>query len=242
MERIIDGEKLNVPEHIAIIMDGNGRWAKKRFMPRNFGHKAGADALEQALVDADELGVKYLTVYAFSTENWKRSVEEVTGIMNLIRRYLESAIPKSNKNNVRVRIIGDRTKLAPDIIKAIHNLEDATRTNTGIQFNLALNYGGRDEITRAMRELAEEVKEGKINPEDITEEMISSRLDTREVPDPDLLIRTSGEERTSNFLPWQLAYSEFFFTDTLWPDFNRNSFIEAIRHYSKRDRRYGGVK
>ena len=237
MERIIDGEKLNVPEHIAVIMDGNGRWAKKRFMPRGFGHKAGADALEQALEDADELGIKYLTVYAFSTENWKRSVEEVTGLMNL-----ESAIPKSNKNNVRVRVLGERSKLAPDMIKAIENLEESTKNNTGLQFNVALNYGGRDEIARAMKKIAEEVKDGKLSPEDITEEVISSHLDTWEIPDPDLLIRTSGEERISNFLPWQLAYSEFYFTDTLWPDFNRNSFIEAIRHYTKRDRRYGGVK
>ena len=242
MERIIDGEKLNVPEHIAVIMDGNGRWAKKRFMPRGFGHKAGADALEQALEDADELGIKYLTVYAFSTENWKRSVEEVTGLMNLFRKFLESAIPKSNKNNVRVRVLGERSKLAPDMIKAIENLEESTKNNTGLQFNVALNYGGRDEIARAMKKIAEEVKDGKLSPKDITEEVISSHLDTREIPDPDLLIRTSGEERISNFLPWQLAYSEFYFTDTLWPDFNRNSFIEAIRHYTKRDRRYGGVK
>ena len=242
MERIIDGEKLNVPEHIAVIMDGNGRWAKKRFMPRGFGHKAGADALEQALEDADELGIKYLTVYAFSTENWKRSVEEVTGLMNLFRRFLESAIPKSNKNNVRVRVLGERSKLAPDMIKAIENLEESTKNNTGLQFNVALNYGGRDEIARAMKKIAEEVKDGKLSPEDITEEVISSHLDTWEIPDPDLLIRTSGEERISNFLPWQLAYSEFYFTDTLWPDFNRDSFIEAIRHYTKRDRRYGGVK
>ena len=242
MERIIDGEKLNVPEHIAVIMDGNGRWAKKRFMPRGFGHKAGADALEQALEDADELGIKYLTVYAFSTENWKRSVEEVTGLMNLFRRFLENAIPKSNKNNVRVRVIGERSKLAPDIITAINNLEEATKANTGLQFNVAINYGGRDEIARAMKKIAEEVKDGKLSPEDITEEVISSHLDTWEIPDPDLLIRTSGEERLSNFLPWQLAYSEFYFTDTLWPDFNRDSFIEAIRHYTKRDRRYGGVK
>ena len=242
MERIIDGEKLNVPEHIAVIMDGNGRWAKKRFMPRGFGHKAGADALEQALEDADELGIKYLTVYAFSTENWKRSVEEVTGLMNLFRKFLESAIPKSNKNNVRVRVLGERSKLPPDMIKAIEILEESTKNNTGLQFNVALNYGGRDEIARAMKKIAEEVKDGKLSPEDITEEVISSHLDTWEIPDPDLLVRTSGEERISNFLPWQLAYSEFYFTDTLWPDFNRNSFIEAIRHYTKRDRRYGGVK
>ena len=242
MEAIIDGEKLNVPTHIAVIMDGNGRWAKKRFMPRTFGHKAGADALEQACEDADHLGIKYLTVYAFSTENWKRSVEEVTGIMNLFRRYLESSVEKSNRNNMRVRVIGERSKLAPDIIKAINNLEEATKNNTGLQFTVAINYGGRDEITRAMKRIAEDVKAGKLSEEDITEDMISSYLDTCELPDPDLLIRTSGEERTSNFLPWQLAYSEFFFTDTLWPNFNRQTFIEAIRHYTKRDRRYGGVK
>jgi len=242
MERIIDGEKLNVPEHIAVIMDGNGRWAKKRFMPRNFGHKAGADALEQACEDADHLGIKYLTVYAFSTENWKRSVEEVTGIMNLFRRYLENSISKSNKNNMRVRIIGEKSLLAPDIINAIDNLEEATKNNTGLQFTVAINYGGRDEIRRAMIKIADEVKTGSLKPEEITEELISKHLDTWELPDPDLLIRTSGEERISNFLPWQLAYSEFFFTDTLWPDFNRATFIDAIRHYTKRDRRFGGVK
>ena len=227
MEKIIDGEKLNVPTHIAVIMDGNGRWAKKRLMPRNFGHKAGADALEQACEDADHLGIKYLTVYAFSTENWKRSVEEVTGIMNLFRRYLINSIDKSNKNNMR---------------EAIQNLEESTKNNTGLQFTVAINYGGRDEIRRSMIKIGEMIKRGEISPEDITEDLVSQNLDTYELPDPDLLIRTSGEERTSNFLPWQLAYSEFFFTDTLWPDFDRSTFIDAIRHYSKRDRRYGGVK
>ena len=242
MEAVIDGEKLNVPAHIAVIMDGNGRWAKKRFMPRTYGHKAGADALEQACEDADHLGIKYLTVYAFSTENWKRSVEEVAGIMNLFRRYLESSVDKSNRNNMRVRVIGEKSRLAPDIIRAINNLEEATKNNTGLQFTVAINYGGRDEIARAMKRIAEEIKDGRLSPEDITEEVVSRHLDTWELPDPDLLIRTSGEERISNFLPWQLAYSEFYFTDTLWPDFNRNTFIEAIRHYTKRDRRYGGVK
>ena len=242
MEKIIDGEKLNVPTHIAVIMDGNGRWAKKRLMPRNFGHKAGADALEQACEDADHLGIKYLTVYAFSTENWNRSVEEATGIMNLFRRYLINSIDKSNKNNMRVRIIGERSKLAPDIIEAIQNLEESTKNNTGLQFTVAINYGGRDEIRRSMIKIGEMIKRGEISPEDITEDIVSQNLDTYELPDPDLLIRTSGEERTSNFLPWQLAYSEFFFTDTLWPDFDRSTFIDAIRHYSKRDRRYGGVK
>ncbi len=241
MEKEIDGEVLNVPRHIAVILDGNGRWAKKRMMPRNFGHKAGATAVENACEDVYNLGVEYLTVYAFSTENWKRSVEEVTGIMNLLRDYLVNSIERSNKNNMRVRIIGDRTALAPDIVEAIGKLENATAGNTGLKFTIALNYGGRDEIRRAVKEIASEAVSGKISPEDITEEMISSHLDTRELPDPDLLIRTSGEERISNFLPWQIAYSEFYFTDTLWPDFKRDDFVKAIRYYSGRDRRFGGV-
>ena len=241
MEKEIDGEVLNVPRHIAVILDGNGRWAKKRMMPRNFGHKAGATAVENACEDVYNLGVEYLTVYAFSTENWKRSVEEVTGIMNLLRDYLVNSIERSNKNNMRVRIIGDRTALAPDIIEAIGKLENATSQNTGLKFTIALNYGGRDEIRRAVKEIASEAAAGVISPEDITEDMISAHLDTKELPDPDLLIRTSGEIRISNFLPWQIAYSEFYFTDTLWPDFKREDFVKAIKYYNGRDRRYGGV-
>ena len=242
MEREIDGEIYNVPRHVAVILDGNGRWAKKRMMPRNFGHKAGAKAVEQACEDAWNLGIEYLTVYAFSTENWKRSVEEVTGIMNLLRNYLITSIERANKNNMRVRVIGDRTRLDADIISAIEKLEQATGNNTGLQFTIALNYGGRDELRRAFVSLAKKVADGSLAPEEITEEMISQNLDTWELPDPDLLIRTSGEERTSNYLPWQIAYSEFYFTDVLWPDFDRACFVDAIRHYSKRDRRYGGVK
>lgn len=242
MEKIIDGEKLNVPEHVAIILDGNGRWAKKRFMPRNFGHKAGAKNVEQICEDAWNMGIKYLTVYVFSTENWKRSVEEVTGIMNLLRNYLETSIERSNKENMRVRIIGDRSRLADDINKAIDKLETATAKNTGLNFTMALNYGGRDEIRRAVTKIAEEVKEGNLLPEEITEDLINAHLDTAELPYPDLLIRTSGEERTSNYLPWQLAYSEFYFTDVLWPDFDRACLLEAVRHYTNRDRRFGGVK
>jgi undecaprenyl diphosphate synthase len=242
MEKEIDGELLNVPEHVAVILDGNGRWAKKRLMPRNYGHKAGAQAVEQACEDAYNLGIRYLTVYAFSTENWKRSVEEVTGIMNLLRNYLINSVERSNKNNMKVRVIGDRTALAQDIRDAIQNLEEKTQNNTGLNFTIALNYGGRDEIRRAVQKIAEEVKEGKARVEDITEDFISAHLDTAELPDPDLLIRTSGEERTSNYLPWQIAYSEFYFTPVLWPDFKRADFVDAIRHYSKRDRRYGGVK
>ncbi len=242
MEKEIDGVIYNVPCHVAVILDGNGRWAKKRHLPRNFGHKEGAKAVEQCCEDAWNLGIKCLTVYAFSTENWKRSVEEVTGIMNLLRNYLLNAIQRANKNNMRVRVIGERSKLAADIIEAIERLEDATKGNTGLQFTIALNYGGRDEIRRAMIKLAEKVKAGELEPSAITEDMISNNLDTWELPDPDLLIRTSGEMRSSNYLPWQIAYSEFYFTDTLWPDFKREDMIEAIRHYSMRDRRYGGVK
>ncbi|MBO5609787.1 MAG: isoprenyl transferase [Eubacterium sp.] len=234
-------DEYKIPQHVAIILDGNGRWAKKRHLPRGFGHKAGANTLEQTLEDAWDLGIKYLTVYVFSTENWKRSVEEVKGIMNLLRDYLKKSIERSNKNNMRVRIIGDRTKLDPDIIQSINDLEEATKNNTGLQFNMALNYGGRDEITRAVKGIAADVKEGRLSVDDISEELISSRLDTAELPDPDLLIRTSGEIRLSNYLPWQLAYSEFYFCDILWPDFNKEELKKAIDYYNGRDRRYGGV-
>lgn len=234
-------EEYRVPQHIAIILDGNGRWAKKRLMPRNFGHKAGADNLEQIIEDAWDLGVKYLTVYAFSTENWKRSVEEVTGLMIILRDFLKKSIEKSMKNNMRVRVIGERSRLDDDIVAAINELEEISKNNTGIQFIVALNYGGRDEITRAVRGIAEDVKNGTVNPEEITEDFISSRLDTADIPDPDLLIRTSGELRISNFLPWQISYSEFYFCDTLWPDFDKEALKKAIDYYNGRDRRFGGV-
>ena len=234
-------KEYKIPQHVAIILDGNGRWAKKRHMPRNFGHKAGADNLEQVIEDAWDLGIKYLTVYAFSTENWKRSVEEVTGLMTILRDFLRKSIDKSMKNNMRVRIIGERSRLDADIVDAIEKLEETTKDNTGIQFNVALNYGGRDEITRAVRSIAEDVKNGKLDSSDITEELISSRLDTADIPDPDLLIRTSGELRISNFLPWQISYSEFYFCDTLWPDFNKQELQKAIDYFNGRERRYGGV-
>ncbi len=234
-------DEYKIPQHVAIILDGNGRWAKKRHLPRGFGHKAGASTTEQIMEDAWDLGIKYLTVYVFSTENWKRSVEEVKGIMNLLRDYLKKSIEKSNRNNMRVRVIGDRTKLDPDIIQAISDLEEATKNNDGLQFNMALNYGGRDEIRRAVRSIASDVKDGVLSVDDITEDLISSRLDTGGIPDPDLLIRTSGEIRLSNYLPWQLAYSEFYFCDTLWPDFNKEELKKAIDYYNGRDRRFGGV-
>ena len=218
MEKVIDGKKLNIPEHVAIIMDGNGRWAKKRLMPRNFGHKQGAKVVEQICEDANTLGIKYLTVYAFSTENWKRSVEEVSGIMNLLREYLVNCIERASKNNMRVRIIGDRTALDEDIVERIDELEKATSIYDGLNFTIALNYGGRDEIRRGVTRLVDDIKSGKTD-EPITEEMISGYLDTKDIPDPDLLIRTSGELRLSNYLIWQLAYTEFYFTDCLCPDF-----------------------
>lgn len=242
MEKIIDGEKLNIPEHVAIIMDGNGRWAKKSLMPRNFGHKAGAKTVEQICEDAHDLGIKYLTVYAFSTENWKRSVEEVTGIMNLLRNYLVDCIERASKNNMRVRIIGDRTALDKDIVEKIEELEEKTACYDGLNFTIALNYGGRDEIRRAVTKIAEDTRSGKLLESDIDESLISSYLDTRDMPDPDLLIRTSGELRLSNYLIWQLAYTEFYFTDVLWPDFSKKDLEDAIRYFNGRDRRYGGVK
>ena len=234
-------EEYKIPQHVAIILDGNGRWAKKRHMPRNYGHKVGADNLEQIIEDAWDLGIKYLTVYAFSTENWKRSVEEVTGLMTILRDFLRRSIDKANKNNMRVRVIGDRTRLDKDIIEAIERLEEASGNNTGLQFIVALNYGGRDEITRAVKGIVSDVKSGLISEADITEDFISSRLDTGGIPDPDLLIRTSGELRISNFLPWQISYSEFYFCETPWPDFNKESLKEAIDYYNGRDRRFGGV-
>lgn len=242
MEKTINGEVLNIPEHVAVIMDGNGRWAKKRLMPRTYGHSAGAKAIEAACENCDEIGIKYLTVYAFSTENWKRSVEEVSTIMNIFRKYLVDSIERSNRNNMRVRIIGKREGLPEDIVKKIEDLEKATAGNTGLQFTVAINYGGRDELVRAAKNIARDYKNGIITEADITEDLMSRYLDTREITDPDLLIRTSGELRTSNFLPWQIAYSEFYFTDCMWPDFDMNELVKAVRYYTGRDRRYGGIK
>ena len=242
VDEVAELDREQVPAHVAIILDGNGRWAKKKHMPRNFGHKAGADTLETICDDAWDLGIKYLTVYAFSTENWKRSVEEVRGLMTILRNYLINAIERANKNNMKVTVIGERSRLDKDIRDAIERLEQATVNNTGLRFNIALNYGGRDDITRALRKIAVDVKDGIILPEDIDEKLISNTLDTAGMPDPDLLIRTSGELRISNFLPWQVAYSEFYFCDTLWPDFNKEELAKAILYYAKRDRRFGGVK
>ena len=232
---------LSIPGHVAVILDGNGRWAKKRHMPRTYGHKVASQVVEDMLSVVDDLGVKYFTVYAFSTENWKRSTEEVSTLMGILRTYLKDCVKKSMKNNVRCRVIGRREELSDDIVDSIINLEEKTKNNTGLNFTIAINYGGRDEITRAVKKIAAKVKSGEISCDDITEETISCYLDTWELPDPDLLIRSSGEQRLSNYLPWQLAYTEFYFTDTLWPDFNREEMIKAFEWYNKRERRFGGV-
>lgn len=233
---------LNIPNHVAIILDGNGRWAKKRFMPRNYGHMQGAKVVEQICEDADSIGIKYLTVYAFSTENWNRPQDEVEALMKLLRNYLKDCIKRANNNNMRVRVIGEKSRLSDDIRSKIEELEECSKNNTGLNFTIALNYGSRDEIVRAVREISKDVKDGKISEPDIDDKMISDYLDTRGIPDPDLLIRTSGEERLSNFLLWQLAYTEFYFTDVLWPDFNKKELIKAVEKYNERDRRFGKVK
>lgn len=242
MKKIIDGEELKIPTHVAIIMDGNGRWAKKRLLPRNMGHRQGAKVLEQICRDAAELGIRYLTVYAFSTENWKRSTEEVTGIMNLLRNYLTNCVERASKDGLRIRVIGDRSALDADIVEMLEHAERETAKFDKLDFTIALNYGGRDELRRASVKLAKQVQQGVLSPDQITEELISRTLDTAELPDPDLLIRTSGELRLSNYLIWQLAYAEFYFTDTLWPDFDMESLKEAVRYYNGRERRFGGVK
>ena len=233
---------MNVPNHIAIILDGNGRWAKAKGLPRGYGHVKGCANLEQVCYDIKDLGVKYLTVYAFSTENWKRSREEVDGLMKLFRSYLKKCIKISRDNKMKIKIIGDISAFAPDIQESIRKLEEFSKDYDELYFQIAMNYGSRDEITRGMRKLAQDAADGRLNPQEITEDTISGYLDTAGVPDPDLLIRTSGEQRLSNFLMWQLAYTEFYFTDVTWPDFHKEDLIRAIEKYNGRDRRYGGVK
>ncbi len=231
---------MNLPEHIAVIMDGNGRWAKKRFLPRMVGHRTGSENLKKLINDCDDLGLKHITFYAFSTENWKRSQEEVSNLMDLLREYLDDHIKNEKDNNFKIDFIGDMSKLAPDIQEKMVLVRKLYSTHKGIFVHIAMNYGSRDEITRAVRKIAGEVKEGSFAPEDITEEMISSYLDTSAYPDPELLIRTSGEMRLSNFLMWQLAYSEFYFSDKLWPDFKIKDLLEAVEAYNNRERRFGG--
>ncbi len=231
---------MNIPEHVAIILDGNGRWAKSKGMPRTYGHTMGAKNVEEICRSAWEKGIKYLTVYAFSTENWSRPRDEVGAIMDLLRNYLKTCKKTAEKNHMRVRVIGDKTGLDQDIQAAITELEEFSKDFDGLSFQIALNYGSRDEIRRAVDSIFRDIKNGVL-PEDteITEELISSRLDTAGIPDPDLLIRTSGEERLSNFLLWQCAYTEFYFTDVHWPAFSEEELMRAVEDYSSRQRRYG---
>lgn len=234
-------ESMRVPEHVAIILDGNGRWAKKRFLPRNMGHAQGSKTVERIIEDAYDLGIKYLTVYAFSTENWKRPKDEVDALMKLLRDYLKTCIKRANKNNMRVRVIGDVTGLTDDLRDKIEQLEEASKDNTGINFTIALNYGSRDEMIRAMKKMADDLLSGTLKKEGITEEVFAGYLDTKGIPEPDLMIRTSGEQRLSNFMLWQLAYTEFYFTDVLWPDFNKKELKKAVEYYNGRERRFGGI-
>ena len=235
-------ENLVIPRHVALILDGNGRWAKKRGLPRTAGHKQGCVAVEQIVEDAARLGIEYLTVYGFSTENWKRSAEEVGALMQLFRFYTKRLLKIAGENNVRVKMIGDRYRFAQDIIDGINTLEEKTRDNTGLTFVIAVNYGSRDEIRRAVQKMLTDCRDGKLSPEEVDEAKITSYLDTAGIPDPDLMIRTSGELRLSNYLLRQLAYAELYVTDTLWPDFDREELIRAIEAYNKRERRFGGVK
>ncbi|OUP00714.1 isoprenyl transferase [Sellimonas sp.] len=232
---------MKVPQHIAIILDGNGRWAKKKGMPRNYGHAQGSKNVERICEAAYKMGVKYLTVYAFSTENWSRPDEEVQALMKLLRNYMKTCLKTAEKNRMRVRVIGDKKGLDDDIRNRIEELEKASDKNDGLNFQIAINYGSRDEMVRAMRKMAMDVKEGKVDPQAIDSSLFESYLDTHDIPDPDLLIRTSGEQRLSNYLLWQLAYTEFYFTDVLWPDFTKEELEKAILLYNNRDRRYGGV-
>lgn len=233
---------MNIPRHVAIILDGNGRWAKSRGMPRNYGHVQGAKTVEVICEEAYQMGIDYLTVYAFSTENWSRPKDEVDALMGLLRNYMKNCLKTASKNNMCVRVIGDRTRLDEDIRARIDQLEAATSQNTGLHFTIALNYGGRDEITRAVKKLARQVEEGTLSPEAITEETVGQALDTAGLPEPDLLIRTCNEQRLSNFLLWQLAYTEFYISPVAWPDFSREELVKAVEAYNHRDRRFGLVK
>ena len=233
---------MNIPQHVAIILDGNGRWAKAKGLPRNYGHLEGAKTVEKICEAAWDMGVKYLTVYAFSTENWKRPKEEVDALMKLLRNYMKNCLKTASKNNMVVRVIGDKTGLDEDICEKIEELEKVSSTNTGLHFQIAINYGSRDEIVRSVRKVMEDVKAGKIEADQMDEAMFDSYLDTAGIPSPDLLIRTSGEQRLSNFLMWQLAYTEFYFTEVPWPAFTKEDLEKAIEKYNSRDRRFGGVK
>lgn len=235
------GDELKVPEHVAIILDGNGRWAKSKGMPRNYGHIQGAKAVEDMCEIAWNRGIKYLTVYAFSTENWSRPDDEVEALMGLLRNYLKTCIKRAKKNNMCVRILGDKSRLAEDIQKSIYELEQMSRDFDGLHFQVAINYGSRDEMLRAVNRIIKDRDAGHVGDAEVSTELFESYLDTAGLPAPDLLIRTSGEQRLSNFLLWQLAYAEFYFTDVHWPDFGAEELEKAIEAYNKRERRFGGV-
>lgn len=233
---------MNVPQHIAIILDGNGRWAKAKGMPRNYGHAQGSKNVEKICEEAWRMGIKYLTVYAFSTENWSRPENEVAALMKLLRNYMKTCMKTAAKNDMKIRVIGDIEPLDDDIKSRIRELEAATTDNGGLNFTIALNYGSRDELTRAAQKMAKDCAEGKIKAEEIDESVFETYLDTHGIPDPDMMIRTSGEQRLSNYLLWQLAYSEFYFTDVPWPDFTKEELVKAIEEYNHRHRRFGKVE
>jgi undecaprenyl diphosphate synthase len=231
-----------LPRHVAIIMDGNGRWASKRLLPRAVGHVRGVNSVQRVIADAQDIGLEYLTLYAFSTENWRRPVTEISHLMDLVRRYFEAEMEKFRRDNVRVRIIGTRDHIDPDIAAMVNDAERLTERNTGFNLTFAFNYGGREELVAAARALVAKAAEGKLKPEQVTADVFAGELRTRGIPDPDLVIRTGGESRISNFLLWQAAYAEFVFVETLWPDFRRQHLIAALAEYARRERRFGGVE
>lgn len=235
-------EELKMPQHVAIILDGNGRWAKAKGMPRNYGHVQGAKTVETICEDAYKMGIKYLTVYAFSTENWNRPKDEVDALMKLLRNYMKTCLQTAKKNRMCVKVLGEKSRLDDDIRTRIEELETATKDNDGLHFQIAINYGGRDEIVRAVRKLAQRVERGELSAGEITEELVEESLDTAGIPAPDLLIRTCNEQRISNFLLWQLAYTELYFTPVAWPDFTKEELRKAVEAYNHRDRRFGGLK
>ena len=235
-------KNLQMPKHVAIILDGNGRWAKAKGLPRNYGHVEGAKTVEKICEEAYKMGIQYLTVYAFSTENWNRPQDEVDALMKLLRNYMKNCLKTAEKNRMCVRVIGDLTGLAEDLQEKIAELMEATKDNDGLHFQIAINYGGRDELVRAVRKLAGKVQSGELAAQDITADMINGQIDTAGIPDPDLLIRTCNEQRISNFLLWQLAYTEFYFTPVPWPDFTKEELVKAVEAYNHRDRKYGGLK
>ncbi len=235
------GQELKIPQHVAIILDGNGRWAKAKGLPRNMGHVEGAKNVEVICEEAYRMGIQYLTVYAFSTENWNRPKDEVDALMKLLRNYMKTCLMTAEKNRMCVRVLGEKSRLDQDIRVRIQELEDATKNNDGLHFQIAINYGGRDEIVRAVRQMGLDIRRGALAPQEISEQLLSDYLDTHGIPEPDLLIRTCNEQRISNFLLWQLAYTEFYFTPVAWPDFDKKELVKAVEAYNQRDRRYGKI-